>query len=191
MKLVLVLLPILALTSRAEDDSLMSVHRIETETADRIQARVLDPILGAGQSSVFVKVKLEVMREQDRSDRMGEGHSAKLRSKMEISVTTATAQWGMDVDPLMGSFGVGNSVISPHKDTRGQTQAQDARQSSSTKEERSMMSNRFTMIRLVVLHDANVSPSKIAGVRAALLAVYKWESGVDIKFHPVEFSALK
>lgn len=167
MKLLL-LLPLLALTSSAQEDSLLTIHRIETETADRIQSRVLDPMLGAGQSSVFVKLALEAKRDYEQSDRFGEGRVAKVKVKNEIAISTGTGAQDPD-----------------------ERQEQESRQTKDVKETRLGMSNRYTGFHVAILHDARIPPSKIASVRTALLAVYKWESGVDINFHPVEFNALK
>ncbi|MBI2387288.1 MAG: hypothetical protein HYV14_14945 [Elusimicrobia bacterium] len=80
---ILLLLPFFVLTAWADDESLMTIHRIETETADRIQAKVLDPILGAGRSAAFVRLSLETKRDFEISDRSGEGRMTKTQSKAE------------------------------------------------------------------------------------------------------------
>lgn len=191
MKLLL-LLPLLALTSSAQEDSLLTIHRIETETADRIQSRVLDPILGAGQSSAFVKVTLEVKRAEESSDRAGVGRSGRVTSKAKIEASTSTAIWDMDGDSIFRGFGFGypHSAKPPFEETQGQRQMQEAHQTKGTKEERVTLSNSYRGSRVVILHDAKIPPSKIAAVRAALVAIYKPDN-LDLNFHPVEFSALK
>jgi hypothetical protein len=176
MKLAFVLLPFLALTAWAEDESLMTIHRIETETADRIQTRVLDPILGAGQSSVFVRLALGAKRQYELSDRAGEGRLMTVKTKTGIEVSTAGA-FGFDSDP---SWQVPN----------GDKQIQESRQTKGAKEERIALSMSYSGFHLTILHDTKVPAGKLAAVRSALLAVYKSEK-LDLKFHPVEFSALK
>lgn len=190
MKFALVLLPLLALTTWAEDDSLMTIHRLETETADRIQARVLDPILGAGQSSIFVKLKLEVKREYAYDDRSAEGQSTKIKSKTELVVATTTSTANTsENDSLFKSFGLDNSTIPPFQPNL-EKRTQEARQSKGVKEERFTVSKRYTEFTVVILHDAKVPAGKLAGVRSALLASYRPEN-INIKFHTVEFSAPK
>ncbi|MDD5302530.1 MAG: hypothetical protein PHS14_05405 [Elusimicrobia bacterium] len=184
----LLLMPFLVLTSWADDDSLMTIHRIETETADRMQARVLDPILGAGQSSAFVKLKLEVKREYEYSDRTGEGLATKIKVKNEISLSTAAQTQDLENDPPFEGFGFADSTRSPYQQTNGQKQTQEARQAKGVKEERISVSNQYLRFRVVILHDAKAPAGKLAGVRSALLAIYKQEN-MDIKFHPVEFAA--
>lgn len=185
----LLLIPLFALTARADDESLMTIHRIEAETADRIQARVLDPILGAGQSSIFVRMKLEVKRTHELSDRVGIGRSGKIASETKVSASSGTTVWDMDSDSLFMGF-LSNFVKPPFEATAGQKQLQEAHQTRGTKEERVTLASERIGLRLVILHDAKIAPGRIAAVRAALLAVYRSEHA-DIKFHPVEFSALK
>ena len=191
MKLALVLLPFFALTAGAEDESLMTIHRIETETADRIQARVLDPILGAGQSSVFVKLALETRRDYEHSDRVGEGQATKIKVKNEISISTTTKAKDLEKHPSFEGFGFADTTRPPYQETNGAKQVQESRQTKGVNETRLAMSNHYTGLHLAILHDARIPPSKIASVRTALLAIYKWERGVNINFHQVEFSALK
>lgn len=186
MKRLLVLLPFLALMARADDGSLMTIHRIETETADRVQARVLDPILGAGQSTVYVRLALEMKREYQHSDRLGEGQTTKVKSRVEPAVATTTTTMNANEGDAQ-CFGFGNCAKSPYDEK----QTQESRQTKGVKEEVFAVSYRYTGFHLVILHDAKISPSKIAAARTALQAIYKRESGVDINFHPVEFSALK
>lgn len=186
----LFLIPLLALTTRAEDESLMTIHRIETETADRIQARVLDPILGPGQSSVFVKLKLEMKREREVSDRSGEGRSTTFRIKNELTLSTSPKTAGAEKDSWFWGIGLTDATRLPYQQSSGHQQAQEASQMKGSAEERIAISGRYASFRLVILHDAKIAPSRIAAVRGALLAVYRSENA-DIKFHPVEFSALK
>lgn len=190
MRLLLVI-PLLALAARADDRSLMTIHRLEIETADRIQNRVLDPILGPGQSSVFVKLALEVKQDYEHSDRLGEGQATKVKIKNEISIATTTKAKDSENHPVFEGFGFADTTRPPYQETNGAKQTQESRQTKGVKEIRLAMSYRYMGLHLAILHDARIPPSKIASVRTALLAVYKWESGVDINFHPVEFSALK
>lgn len=189
MRLALILLPLFTLTARADDESLMTIHRIETETADRIQARVLDPILGPGLSSVFVKLKLEVTRTHESSDHVGEGQAKKFTVKNELSISTAAKAKDLEYD-LFGGFGFTDSVKPPYQATSSQKQAQESRQTKSVKEERIGMRTYHKEFRLIILHDARVPQSKLSGVRSALLAICAPEHP-KIDFHPVEFSALK
>jgi hypothetical protein len=173
---ILLLLPFFVLTARADDESLMTIHRIETETADRIQAKVLDPILGAGQSAAFVRLALESKREYETSDRAGEGRLTKVKTKTEVGVSTA-GTFGSESDPRW-------------QVPDGDKQVQESRQTRGVKEERVELSTSYKGFRLTILHDARVPPGKLAAARSALLAVYKSEKP-DIRFHPVEFSPLK
>lgn len=174
--LLLLLLPFFVLTARADDKSLMTIHRIETEIADRIQARVLDPILGTGQGTAFVRMALEAKREYEVSDRAGEGRLMKVKTKTEVGVSTS-GTFGFESDPR---WQVPN----------GDKQVQESRQTQGVKEERVELSISYLGLRLTILHDANVPPRKLAAAKSALLAVYKSEKP-DIRFHPVEFNALK
>lgn len=185
----LLLIPFLALAARADDESLTAIHRIETETADRIQAKVLDPILGAGQSSVFVRLRLDVKRTLELSDRVGDGQATKITVKNQLSISTAAKTKDPESDQFDG-FGFSDFPKPPYQAASSQRRTQESRQTKGVKEERITISNQFPAFRLVILHDVNVPPGKRANVRSALLAVYKSEN-LDLKFHPVEFSALK
>ncbi|MBI5881522.1 MAG: hypothetical protein HZB91_00225 [Elusimicrobia bacterium] len=62
-------------------DDFSTLHQIETETADRIQAKIVDPILGPGKASVFIKLRVEVKQEVERAARFGAGHAGRFKSK--------------------------------------------------------------------------------------------------------------
>ena len=72
---------ILCSTVWAGYDDVLAIHQLETETADRIQAGVVDSILGPGQATVFVKLRVEVKQEIERADRFGAGHAGRFKFK--------------------------------------------------------------------------------------------------------------
>jgi hypothetical protein len=76
--LALLLFPCLA---QAQDSSPWTVFQVEMAMADRLQDKVLDRILGAGQSAAFVTMEVEFDTSEDSSLRNGVGMVEKFKSK--------------------------------------------------------------------------------------------------------------
>lgn len=201
MKFALAILPLLALASWAEDDNAaLTIHRIETETADRIQFRILDPILGTGRASAFAKLAITVRHDQQRSMRAGEGRSTKNISRASVSVATETTVCAEYDRDLFRGFGLDQRTTTyvvvqeapadkiPLQVTNAGEQTQHASQIKSTEEARQDFSTRYSAMSLVIIHDDRVPRRKLDQVRAALAAIYKPDAPA-MTFLPLEFQA--
>ncbi len=164
MKLALSLLPFIALSSWcAEENPATSIHRIEVETADRIQSGILNPVLGVGRSSVFVRLGLSVERHFENSDKGGKGR------------TTSTKFQKPSPRPESDIYISSTTEI-----------VQEAQQVKSQTEERATTSLRYTSFDAVILHDVNIPPKRLDAVREALTAIYKSE--INLTFKEIEFN---
>lgn len=163
MILALILLPIISLSSwGAEENPATSIHRIEIDTADQIQAGILTPILGPGHSSAFVKLGLSVERKFENSDKTGQGRTTSTKfqkpspqSESDIYISSTT------------------EIV------------QDAHQVKSLNEEHVTTSVRYTPFDVVILYDVKISPKKLDAVRAALTSIYKPD--ISLTFKGIEF----
>lgn len=164
MKLALAILPLITLSAWSSDvDIAMGIHRIEIETADRIQTGIVNPILGPGRGFVFVRLELTVEHQIESSDKGGQGRttSTKLQkpgpgSDLEIYFSSSTE--------IM----------------------QEARQVKNLKDDHHRLTRRYAPFEVIILHDLNVPRKKLEVVSAALTEVYKGD--LKITLRPLEFN---
>jgi hypothetical protein len=169
---ILAFIQLLTMISWAAENPVMNLDRIETVTADRIQAGVLNPILGPGKSSAFVRLTLIVKNDVDYSERGGVGKSSRALSDAK------------------GAASKPSSTGEPIADDDDRTQ--ESHQSVDKTNDRTAVSREYADFKIVVLHDEKLPPKKIEEVRAALLAIYEPElKAGDIRFQAASFAALK
>ncbi|MBI5239150.1 MAG: hypothetical protein HY926_01630 [Elusimicrobia bacterium] len=82
----MLLLPSLA---QAQESSPWTVFQVEMALADRLQEKVLDRILGPGQSAAFVSMDIEFAEEETSSSRDGLG---RVDTVLSVATSTGTSQ---------------------------------------------------------------------------------------------------
>jgi hypothetical protein len=147
MRLALLLLPLLALSASARENPALALQRLEAGMSDRIRTQVLDPILGPGEATAFVRLTLAVDSTRDGQKRMGEGETNKV----------------LDEAPGPGA----------RKSADKTDSHQLSRQTKSSGHERVVVSESYSDMRVVILHDSGVDAKKLDEVRTALVAIYK------------------
>lgn len=179
MKLALALMPLLTVLSWASEDSVTILDRTEAAVADRMQTGVLNPILGAGRSSAFVRMTLIVKNDDDYSLRSGEGKTTRTLAPSGAAASSGSLS-GFDLNPSTGS--------KAGDDDR----TQEARQGVGKRNDRAAVSREYSDFKIVVLHDEKIPPKKLEDARRALLAIYgpELKSG-DIRFQSAPFSPPK
>lgn len=178
--LALMLMPLLSAISWGAYDSVLTLDRVEAEVTDRIQTGVLNPILGAGKSSAFVKLTLAVKTEVEDSRRSGEG-AARTRIAASPSVTASS-----------GSFSGFALDLSTAPRAGDGERTQESRQTKGLTNERTAVLREFEAFKIVILYDENILPKALDDVRRALLAIYGPELKIgDIRFQSASFSPSK
>ncbi|MBI5211268.1 MAG: hypothetical protein HY927_14945 [Elusimicrobia bacterium] len=204
----------LAFPVRADDyaEMLLMEHRIRTETADRIQERIVDPILGKGEASVFVKMELEARREREHSERWGMGVATREKNKAEkgsaaarsagsspasVSTRTVAAAEAEPEEDLFKGFGFGDGVggaqakrpaVAGENDGHSSLQ-RESRQTKGIDEERYAVKTVFRRYQVVIIHEKKVPSERLKMVRDAVADAFSPELSPDnIVFRAVEFS---
>jgi hypothetical protein len=180
MKSALMLLPLLAGLSMAAEDPALTLDRIEGSVTRRIQTGVLDPILGQGRSSAFVKLTLLVKRDDDRTERAGEGRMTRTRTRKDLH-GDADFDKGSASDAASATRPDSTSEQSVGDDQR----SQESHQTKGKTDDAATITSEYKDLRIVILHDDKAPPKKLEQVRAALLAIY----GPDLKADDVRFQA--
>ena len=176
MRFALALLPILSSLSWAVDNPAAALDRAEASATERIQTGVLNPILGTGKGSAFVKLTLVVKSDEDYSGRGGEGKATRTSISGRLAVSTGVFS-GFELDP--------STAAKTGEDERTQESSQTVGKAS----DRSSISRIYSDMRIVVLHDENVPTKKLDDVRNALLAIYSpGLMNANIRFQGAQFA---
>jgi hypothetical protein len=181
--------------STAAENSALIVNRIEDDVADRIQAGVLNPILGPGRSSAFVKLTLVVKSDGDSTERGGEGKSTKVRKGPASDDDDLSKDFSSHAQPgIVASAANGGSAagasLEPMTGDNGRTQEAHQRLEKTT--DRTALSHEYEDLKIFVLLDERTPPQKIEEVNAALLAIYGTElKPGGVHFQAASFSAAK
>ena len=161
-----------AAPARAEGE-LGELSRLNSGTEAKIQAQVLDSILGPGRAFVFLEMKAQVKTtaEEESKSGVGELHTAK-------SQETEAAATGKEDMKKAG------------KDKKaGSMQEQTARQVKNSSEAETVYELAIDHMSVRILHNADVSPDKLKAVKDALLALYPGNiKPEDILFVPAAFA---
>ena len=122
----------------------LDVMNAQSQIADQVQKKVLDPILGPGRSSVFAQAKLEFTRAESHKGKMGRGQSTVER------MTGGHAK--VSTSPVMGQY---------------------AEQTSSENAVVMALSLKIVELKLQVLCDEKLPQTAADAAKKALLAVFK------------------
>jgi len=152
-----------------------TLYRINSETESKIQAQVMDRMLGPGRAFAFLEMKAEVKSNSDETSKDGIG---KLNTKMPESPAELETE-GTDKEEA--------KKADKHKKGLS-TQEQSASQAKKSAEKKGVFNFTLRSMKLRILHDAALSPDKLKAVKEALLALYPEKlKAEDISFVPAAF----
>lgn len=134
---------------------LQEQHRIKTESEDKIQREILDPILGKGKAAPFVDVEMEVKAESEESRRSGMGLAEKYKEK------APAARGGMQTTFVLPGIPKPKTITSQtNPEKPEQAQAQQAQQIKGIDEQRFAINPVFKRLQVTVIHDDGVLKDK-------------------------------
>ena len=154
------LISLLAAPGAAGDCGCAAEAQILTDALEaKVQAKVLDPLLGRGAAYALLELKAQVDSSSEEHGRFGTGEAHTLLP-----------------------------VESPAKGG-SKTQNQKAVQSKNSSEEKTVLKLAPAAMKLRVLHDSALTPEKLKAAREALLALFPGVlKPEDIAFVPAEFA---
>ena len=165
---------------------LQEQHRIKTESEDKIQREILDPILGKGKAAPFVDVEMEVKAESEESTRSGMGLAEKYKEK------APAARGGMATTFVLPGIPKPKTITaqqSPEKPE--QAQAQQAQQIKGVEEQRYALKPVFKRLQVTVIHDDGVlkDRAQVDLVRSRIVdAMGQYKLAPDqVAFRPTRF----
>lgn len=161
--------------SAGSDGQLGTLYRINSETESKMQAQVLDRMLGPGKAFAFLEMKAEVKSDSDETSKDGIG---KLLTQMPETP-----------GELEGEAADKEDVKKAGKTKKGKsTKEQSASQVKKSAEKKDVFNFTLRSMKLRVLHDAALSPDKLKAVKGALLALYPEKlKAEDISFVAAAF----
>ena len=196
--------------------SLASVlHQITTNTEQKIQTEIVDPILGKGNAFVFADIELEIVAKSAVQTKEGLGQMSKSNSISTESVTHLSDgiagneedvfkgfDFGGPPDPApkpqavlkkeQNPEGVAQAAVLPEMgqlSRRGQSQV--AQQGKGVAEQRLGAYFENKRFSLSILHESTISKEKLEIVRKAILSLYpravNGQSDMVISFLPAPF----
>jgi tetratricopeptide (TPR) repeat protein len=166
---------------------LQEQNRIKSDSEQRIQHDVLDPILGKGKASPFVDVEMEVKAESEESTREGMGINEKYKEK------APAASGGMQTTFVLPGIPKPKTITSQKEtpEKPEQSQAQQAQQIKGVQEQRFAVNPVFKRMQVTVIHDDTVlkEPAQVELVRARIVdAMGQYKLAPDqISFRPTKF----
>lgn len=153
-------------TVRAEDGKVGALYRMNSETEAKIQAHVLDTLLGPGKAFAFLEMQVEL-----RS--LGESQSKSGTGEMSAEIGDA---------PLPGK-----DAVDPGSKEKKQKQRSSQTKKSAEKKDSFGLEPRAMKLRL--LHDASVPAGRLKAVVEALAALYPGSlKPEDITLVPAAFA---
>ncbi|MBI3552677.1 MAG: hypothetical protein HY077_09160 [Elusimicrobia bacterium] len=208
--LCLALLSVPAAGAANPDPEPASIYRLKSELAGEIQAKILDPILGAGRSHVFADFEPEVRREHEVEDRNGTGLAIKLSPGNENDGREKKTSTTSGRDHFKG-FGFNNisatstivglssgTNVTPAgknalREAKGvlveNTWEQRAEQARGISEQRLKLNLRLTGLRVLVIHDAAVPQDRLETAKRLILSAYAADlRPANLSFKPVPFA---
>ncbi len=165
---------------------LQEQNRIKTESEDKIQNEILDPILGKGKAVAFVDVGMEVKVESEESQRAGMGIAEKYHEK------APAARGGMQTTFVLPGIPKPKTITAQQSPERPeQSQAQQAQQIKGIQEQRYAVNPVFKRLQVTVIHDDSVLKDKPTQdlVRARIVdAMGQYNLAPDqVVFRPTKF----
>lgn len=158
---------------------LADLYLINSQTEAKIQAQVLNTILGPGKAHVFLEMKVQVKSSADEESKGGVG---------EVRTTSPEGPAGNGA-----AAADKEEVRTDDKDKmKASTQEQSARQVKKSSEKKTVFKFTLEAMKARILYSADVSPDKLKSVKAALLALYPEKiTAEDIVFVPEVFNSGK
>ncbi|MFH1724475.1 MAG: hypothetical protein ABII00_07625 [Elusimicrobiota bacterium] len=132
-----------------------TLYRMETDIADRIQSKIMDRILGLGQSSVFVAMGIKTETSRRTDERGGTGTNATSKG-----TSNSGKSWTKPQDWRPDGGGTARS------------QAQTAEQSKQISRSSSTLSVAPLDMSVRVLYNAELPERGVKAARRALIEVY-------------------
>jgi tetratricopeptide (TPR) repeat protein len=165
---------------------LQEQHRIKTESEDKIQHEILDPILGKGKAAPFVDVEMEVKAESEESTRSGMGLAEKYKEK------APAARGGMQTTFVLPGIPKPKTITAQQNPEKPeQAQAQQAQQIKGVEEQRYAVNPVFKRLQVTIIHDDGVlkDPVQVDLVRSRIVdAMGQFKLAPDqVVFRPTRF----
>jgi len=151
---------------------LADLFLINSQTEAKIQAQVLNTILGPGKAFVFLEMKVEVKSSAAEESKGGVGEVRTTSPEAPAANEAAAAgEEGKDIN-------------------KASTQEQSARQVKKSDEKKAVYKFTMDSMKARILYSAAVSPDKLKSVKEALLALYPEKiKAEDIVFVPEVFDS--
>lgn len=166
-----------------------TIHRMESDHSDRIQARLMDPILGEGRSAVFVTMRLHVATNEATDYRGGSGaaRSSKRRfvplrrssgtdedrdmfEEIDLCPTDGEPFRMSKLRGVIDSAGTNDSDLMNARDVN--SQLQDARQTKTVSVSSATATSRPVDVDVRVVYDERLPADRVDAARRAILAAY-------------------
>lgn len=156
---------------------LAELYLINSQTEAKIQAQVLNTILGPGKAFIFLEMKAQVKSSADEESKGGVG---------EVRTTSPEGPAGNEA-----AAADREEAKTDDKDKKkASTQEQSARQVKKSAEKKEVYKFTIEAMKARILYSADVSPDKLKSVKAALLALYPEKiKAEDIVFVPEVFDS--
>ena len=187
-----------------EGDSPTPVIQAENHAADDIQRKILDPILGADRSSVFVRLSLTVIHTENSSKQSGSGMAKKFKRKSDA---VAASTGSLTSDRIFTDFGfeddreedgakraeLAASEASGGSAGAAQTAGMAAHSQTAEQSRANFVSSTTwrtdaAEFRVSVLYDRDIPAAEIDLARQALLDVYAGQlDAKSLRFIPTRF----
>ncbi|MBI4423954.1 MAG: hypothetical protein HY554_09520, partial [Elusimicrobia bacterium] len=170
-------------------DLLRQESEVKRELQDKIQADILDPILGKDRAKVFVDIELEVMAQRRENVRAGLGLAERYREK------PGARSAGIQTQFVLPGIPKPKNVANPSSlggDKPEAAQGQTATQEKAESEEVYGIKTIVKRMLVTVIHDDTVSSSLLELVRSRIVdALAKFKLQKDqILFRPTRFNSL-
>ncbi|HBL15986.1 MAG: hypothetical protein A2X36_15170 [Elusimicrobia bacterium GWA2_69_24] len=182
-----------------------TVHRMESDYSDRIQARLMDPILGEGRSAVFVSMRLHVASNEATDYRGGSGAASKSKRRFvpmqrssgtisdldfvdEIDLCPTDGDVFKKTKPRGVNSAAGTKDADPANAKDISSQAQEAQQTKTVSASSATATSRPVDMDVRVVYDENLPAGRVDAARRAVLAAYGERLATEhIRFVPAPF----
>lgn len=172
--------------ANAQDSATTGLFQMKKQTQSDIQENILNPILGAGRSSVLVDMEILVIQDTQSGSRSGSGLARRYKSSSpHEEPVRGTDDFDQDIGPDLTLHA---STAAPAPKSFN-LREQNSRQIKTMDESRSRVKIELANLRVSVLHDAGLPAGALAAARKTLLAVYgKTLSPDRLKLIPIAFA---
>lgn len=167
---------------------LQEQNRIKTESEQKINNDILEPILGKAMARAFVDVEMELKMEREESVRSGMGLAEKYREKLGTAKRNAqsSTEWALPGIPKPKTISAGQGNERPEN-----SMAQQATQTKGVQEERYSIKPVFKKLGVTVVHDDRtlVAKEQVDLVRSRIVdAMSQYQLAPDqVAFRPTPF----